>query len=80
MTVMVVEPVEEKGFVFRYVDMGSLTQMDNALLSCFYPNQMQDIFVPQFICAANGNSILVSSPSGAKTKVQQFAEDCRAAA
>jgi hypothetical protein len=75
-----VQKVSEKGYEIRYLDMIHLSTADSRMLLCFYsPQTISEMFVPQFVCTASGDSILLTTPAGASTKITNFAEECKQA-
>jgi hypothetical protein len=70
-----VDYVASRGYHFRYIQINNHPSIDDKILSCFLASN-NDIYVPQFICAGTGSSILLTNPAGAKTEIGNFAKNC----
>lgn len=72
-----IDAVEVKGYAIRHINMAHVSPKDTEILLCYFSSStLADMFVPQVVCTANGNTILITNPFGANTKITNFAEEC----
>ncbi|MCK4492336.1 MAG: hypothetical protein KAU03_06905 [Candidatus Altiarchaeales archaeon] len=70
-----VRAVENMGYGFKYLGIDSISSGDRSLLECYM--DLQDIFVPQFICAGTGDVMLLTDPGGMTSRIKNFADECK---
>ena len=73
-----VDRVEAKGYTFRHIDMAYPSDKDKALIYCFY-SSLPDI-VPELICTADGDSLLIVGYENPQSAINTFASNCQQAA
>jgi hypothetical protein len=74
----IVNNVASHGYKFRKIEIVYPSATDLSVIHCFRSQMPQ--WVPEFICSADGDSIIITDPNGANTKITNFAKDCKAAA
>lgn len=72
-----VRAVERKGFAFEWINLVGMSPAEKLVLDCFVSG---DVEVPQFICPATKESMVLLDSAGMQARINGFAQECNESA
>lgn len=63
-----------EGYRFERINLESPSPREESIILCFYASMPQ--FVPEFLCPANGDSMLLTGYGSPQSRITAFAKEC----